>query len=154
MTIEERVTALEDQAEIIKLKSRYGYFADTRDFKSFSELFTEDATLDIGPLGKHEGRAKIREYMETTNTTMPWFAHMMHNPLIEIKGNEATGEWYFMVPCDMKGMSWGEGAGWLQGKYTERYVKTEEGWKIAYCKADFNIISSHAKGWYEEKLQF
>ncbi|MBM4432411.1 MAG: nuclear transport factor 2 family protein [Chloroflexi bacterium] len=154
MTIEERVKALEDQAEIVKLKSRYCYFADKRDFKSFCELFTEDATLELGPLGMHKGRAKIREYMETTNTTMPWFAHMVHNPLIDVKGGEATGEWYFMVPCDLKGMAWGAGAGWLQGKYTERYVKIAEGWKIAYCKADFNIVSSHAKGWYEQKLQF
>jgi len=155
MTIEERVTALEDKAAIIELKSRYCYFADTRDWKSFSELFIEDAKLDLDPMGVDEGREKIREHMETAvNATQPWFAHMVHNPLIEVKGNEATGEWYFMVPCDFKDMSWGEGAGWQQGKYTERYVKTAEGWKFAYCKVDFNIVSSHAKGWYEQKIQF
>jgi hypothetical protein len=154
MSIEERVAALEDQAEIIKLKSRYCYFADARDWKSFSELFTEDAKMDLGPMGVHEGRAKIRQHMETTvDATMPWFNHMVHNPIIEIKGNEATGEWYFNVPCDLKGFSWGEGAGWLQGKYTERYVKTVEGWKITYCRADFAVVASHVKGWYEKKLQ-
>ena len=154
MTIEERVAALADKAAIIEFKSRYCYLADKRDWESWCDLFTEDATLEIGALGRFEGRAKIREHMETTtNATQPWFAHMVHNPIIEVKGNEASGEWYFEVPCDFKGMSWGEGAGWMQGKYTERYVKTAGGWKIAYLQADFNIISSHAKGWYEQKIQ-
>ena len=59
-----------------------------------ADLFPEDGMIDCGPFGKAKGRDEIRKFFveKIANSFSP-FMHMVHNPLIEIRDDEASGTW-------------------------------------------------------------
>ena len=63
--LEARITRLEDLNAIERLQRTYGYFVDKGQWTRLSELFTDDATLEIGGKGLFLGRARVLEYMQT-----------------------------------------------------------------------------------------
>jgi hypothetical protein len=63
--LDARITRLEDMNAIERLQRTYGYFVDKGQWTQLSELFTEDATLEIGGKGMFLGRHRVLEYMQT-----------------------------------------------------------------------------------------
>ena len=63
--LEERITHLEDMNQIERLQRTYGYFVDKGQWTQLSELFTSDATLEIGGKGIFLGKPRVLEYMQT-----------------------------------------------------------------------------------------
>jgi SnoaL-like domain len=91
-----------DWIEIFQLKSKYSWYYDTPDLEKLLSLFTEDAVLDMGPYGKHEGLGQVRElFIENISSPGNGFPtlHATTNPLIEINGDEATGQFTFSTLC-------------------------------------------------------
>jgi hypothetical protein len=54
--LDARITRLEDLNAIERLQKAYGYFVDESQWTRLSELFSEDATLEIGGKGLFLGR--------------------------------------------------------------------------------------------------
>jgi len=50
-SVEERLRRLEDLDEIRRVFIDYGHQLDRHDFESYTDLFTEDAELLLGPIG-------------------------------------------------------------------------------------------------------
>ncbi len=63
--LDARITRLEDLNQIERLQRTYGYFVDKSQWKQLSELFTDDATLEIGGKGIFTGKPRVLEYMQT-----------------------------------------------------------------------------------------
>ena len=63
--LDKRITRLEDLNAIERLQRTYGYFVDKSQWTPLSELFSEDATLEIGGKGLFLGRKRVLEYMQT-----------------------------------------------------------------------------------------
>ena len=63
--LEKRITRLEDMNAIERLQRTYGYFVDKSQWTPLSELFTSDATLEIGGKGLFLGQKRVLEYMQT-----------------------------------------------------------------------------------------
>ena len=63
--LDARITRLEDLNQIERVQRTYGYFVDKGQWTLLSELFTEDATLEIGGKGVFVGRHRVLEYMQT-----------------------------------------------------------------------------------------
>lgn len=148
LKVEDRLKVLEEIEAVKKLKARYCYLADARDWDGFLDLFTEDFVADFGPLGKYDGKKAFGKFMkETVAEQFSYFSHMVHNPIIEvIEPEKATGTWYFHVPSTLGGE-----ATWLQGRYDEEYVKQAGKWKINKCTATFEFITPYDKGWVKQK---
>jgi len=91
--IEQRLQRLEDLEEIRQVFIDYGHHLDQHDFESYADLFTEDAELLLGPIGKVQGRAAIREHMQGV---LPGDGggsfHLITNPRISLDGDEARTE--------------------------------------------------------------
>ena len=51
MSLESRVSALEDRIEIVELKHRYGFCIDRGRWDEFETLFTEDCRLEYSREG-------------------------------------------------------------------------------------------------------
>ncbi|WP_254525911.1 nuclear transport factor 2 family protein [Natrinema caseinilyticum] len=146
MSIDERLTRLEHRESITELRAAYCYRIDSRDWDGFADLFTEDAHLDFGPTGTYDGRVAVRDFAENVvGAEHPFLAHMVHNPLIEIDGETATGTWYFEVPCTFRDGS----AGWIQGIYHDEYRLVDDEWLFAEIVADFNYFAEYDEGWAE-----
>src|SRR5205085_1693138 len=62
--LDKRITRLEDLNQIERLQRTYGYFVDKGQWTQLSELFTGDATLEIGGKGLFLGKPRVLEYMQ------------------------------------------------------------------------------------------
>ncbi len=132
-----RVAALEDLEALRNLKSRYAMGADKclstpsrAHAEELVELFTDDAVGDYGFFGRFEGRAQLVHAFENVLTAATrWSLHYMANPVLEVDGSHAKGSWYFLVYAVAKDAPPGPPQNFF-GRYEDRYVKTEEGWKI------------------------
>ena len=127
-SVETRLQRFEDKEEIQKLLLDYGRFLDSRDFKSYSNLFAKDGEW-VGGFGSVSGPANIQAFMEKNMGTAPNRAnnyHLLSNFVITVQGNTATAwsRWAFVVP----GQS---GATIAQaGRYDDTLVREDGRWRF------------------------
>ena len=143
MTLEERIQRLEDIQEIKTLKHRYSDFCD-RDYDpvGISELFTEDGVWDGGAFGRHEGRQAIHDGFAAASDQVEFAIHHATNPIIEVNGDSATGQWFLwqpMVTADGQAM-------WMGARYNEIYVRVEGKWMFKELVLDIRMMSPYEHG--------
>ena len=147
-TLAARVQVLEDVEEIRRLKANYCKFSDrgfegsetARFDRLADEVFSEDGVWDTGPGGVFTGRDQIAEsFVEGFDIGV----HMAINPLIDVDGDEANGEWHGLVPLRSLDVE----AIWCCGKYYEKYRRTSAGWRISYSKFAAAFFAPHLDGW-------
>ncbi len=77
------------------LACRYAAAIDQCDMDRLGEVFTEDAELSLPYLQQqHSGRAKIVEVISQVGTFFDRTFHAVHNQLLDVQGNVASGETY------------------------------------------------------------
>ena len=73
---------------------------------------------------------------------------MVHNPIVEVDGDRATGKWYYEAPTTDAT----EGtAQWMMGTYLEEYIKKDGQWKFISIKTKWNYISPYDEGWAKNR---
>ncbi len=154
--LEARITVLEDIEAIRKLKATYCYLCDAglEDEKNLNELlshFSKDAKVDfgLGPASKFEGPDGLRTFLgDVVPGAVSFCIHMVHNPIIEVEGDRATGKWYYEAPTTDAT----EGtAQWMMGTYLEEYVKKDGQWKFISIKTKWSYISPYSEGWAKNR---
>ena len=138
---EERLRRLEDVEAIRQLKYRYCQACDDdHNPDKLGPLFTEDAVWEASSVGRAEGRAAIQQLLGDIGRsgTIRNSAHNALNPIIEVDGDSATGEWrlimlYTGIYPDQS-IHFSRIIGW----YKERYQRVEGQWYIAhlYCEVE------------------
>jgi uncharacterized protein (TIGR02246 family) len=130
-------SVLEDKDAIRELLANYCFHVDGGDFDKWAGLFTEDATFDVGPLGKVQGREAIRKFVGTRNTAgQPTpYKHCTINSVIRVNGNEAHAESYIFV------LNGGEHAitTSVAGRYEDLLVKQGDQWRFRARKVHLDI---------------
>jgi hypothetical protein len=120
-------TDLETTEAIKALKYRYVRCLDTKDWDGLTDCMTPDVTADYSGL-RFDNRDALVAYMRT-NLVSILTTHQVHHPEISVDGDDAAGRWYLydrvLAP---------EHDFYLEGAafYADRYVRTTDGWKIAY----------------------
>lgn len=131
-------TLLADEREIGRLIHNYAKGCDTRNGELFAAQFTEDAVLELAgrETAGRERLAKIPEMLKAYQLTY----HMVHNVLIDVQGDTATGEVYsashHLRPIEKSALS----DRVMYITYRDKYVRTAEGWKIARRLVDVQFI--------------
>ena len=146
-----RVQRLEDIEEIRQLKARYCAYCDAGyDADGIASLYTEDAVWDSGrTFGRAEGREGIRAHFQGASARLSIARHQVMNPIIEVDGDEATGEWLLFQPCtDTRDDS----AAWLAAGYRDRYRRVDGRWLIAATVIDVAFFAPYDKGWAEQRF--
>ncbi len=91
MSIEDRLRALEDRAEIHQLIAEYGRVLDDRDFEAVGALYTEDAVFDT-TAGRMIGRQGVIDYYRERVTPFGPTYHYPHSIELRISdARHATG---------------------------------------------------------------
>ena len=122
-----------DRLALRELVERYARIPDDRDYALVSELFTEDAEL-VGPGFTVSGRERIREAMRGIERYRATF-HAVHNQLVELDGDDATGETWCVAShlYEVDGvphkLDWGI-------RYRDRYRRERGCWRIARRELD------------------
>lgn len=155
MTLEElaaRIQRLEDIEEIKALKARYCYLCDAGlgDARVRDELlshFADDARVDfgLGAASVYEGKDGLKIFFGTVvPQAVSFCVHMVHNPIIEVHGDRATGIWYYEAPTTNAATNTAE---WMNGTYEEEYVRVAGRWKFASITTKWKYISPYDEGW-------
>ena len=144
---ERLVRRLADIEAIRQLKHRYCGLCDAGyDADPLAALFTEDAVWDGGPIGMHEGREAIRRFFQGSPNRVPWALHMVTNPIIEVDGDTATGQWYLWEPL-VYALPGGDQAWWMSARYDDRYRRTPDGWKFERVAITMKLLAPYDRGW-------
>lgn len=150
--LDARIKRLEDIEEIKKLKATYCYLCDAgldkpENRDELLSRFTDNATVDFG-LGegsRFEGPEGLKLFFGTVVPSAVSFCiHMVHNPIIEVSGDRATGRWYYEAPTTDTATG---KAQWMMGTYFEEYVRDNGEWKFQSIKTVWKYISPYDEGW-------
>ena len=137
------VRKLCDIEELKANKAKYGLLvdglvpdADEDKIDRLVDLFTEDATFDFGGrFGVFGGVEQIRKfYGETLPSQRSWIWHSFHNPLIEVTGDRATGNWTISAMAVSKGQE-SMPPQIITGRYEDEYIRIDGCWR--QCRLKF-----------------
>jgi ketosteroid isomerase-like protein len=155
-SLEERIRVLEDIEAIKQLKARYCAACDDNyNADAIAALFTDDAIWDGGGLGVAKGGDEIRKFFRGAPRIFPFAIHHVMNPIIEVEGDSARGQWYLFQPATRLQRSGEQGepqAVWLAARYDDQYVRTESGWKIKHLKVTAHFLTPYDEGWAKRRF--
>ncbi len=143
--LNERIERLEGMNQIERLQRTYGYFVDKAQWSQLAELFTEDATLEIGGKGLFVGKDRVLAYMQESfgkDGIRPGVLinHMQFQPIPDISADGNTG-WLRQRAYVMANGGWG------LPLYENEYEKGEDGiWRISRLTGPFTMYTNW-EGW-------
>jgi hypothetical protein len=149
-SLEDRIRVIEDREEISRLRVKYTLFNDGgfngigthHDIDALMEMFAPDAIWDGRPFNRRaEGRDDIRQLMIDFQAT-PFVIHNVMNPLIEVNGDTATGNWHAIIVATNENQPL-----WVFGNYEEDYVRLDGRWKFQNVRFVTAVMAPHQEGW-------
>ncbi len=147
--LDARITRLEDMNQIERLQRTYGYFVDKSQWTPLADLFTDDATLEIGGKGIFLGKPRVLEYMQTAfgpdGAKEGVLANHMQFQSIPDIAADGTHGWIRSRAYVMSGGGWG------LPLYENEYRKENGVWKISRLTGPFTMYSSW-DGWGKNAL--
>jgi hypothetical protein len=124
MNVEDKVQELADLEAIRDLVRRYAHYVWQRDASGAVGLFAENGEMDTGDRPVIQGhKALLAAYDEMFASSE--FHPMVHNHVIELRGNRATGTCYLDLRAVVDGKDM---IG--NGYYQDRYVRVGGEWKF------------------------
>ena len=137
---------LRDIEALKTLKARYCHLVDAGRWDELAELWTEDASCDYGFFGRYAGRDAIMNefFRELVASASSFNAHMVHNPLIEVRGDSASGTWYLTAQTTIQPANQ---AVWVMGIYRDEFQRIDGSWKISSLEFEFRYYTPYEDGW-------
>ncbi len=145
-----RITRLQDLTDVEIVQNAYGYYVDKAQWRSLSELFDENATLEIGGKGIFTGRARVFEYMNVGLGPIGprdglLIDHQQFQCLPTILPDGVTAK----ARCIAWVMSSG---GWGHCYYENEYIKKDGVWRLKTLHGPFNMYSGYKVGWVDNVI--
>jgi SnoaL-like protein len=148
-----RAGRIEDYNALRNLQQIYGYYVDKALWDQVLDLFSEQATLEVGQNGVYVGKPAIRRYLlSLTGGHNGLLKGQLNNhitlaPVITLgeDGRSANARWRLLVQDGM----WGDASGgnWGAGVYENQYVKENDVWKIAKLQLFVRFYAPYKEGW-------
>jgi len=117
-----------DEAEIVRVLTRYATGIDRCDWQVFRSCWTDEVDLDYGDVGHFTDPDALTQLFSKLHDPMGPTYHRLTNFVVDVDGDTATARTYvhavlMLTPDD--------GANWVDavGHYDE-LVRTDEGWRI------------------------
>jgi hypothetical protein len=132
--LEARIRRLEDRAEIIELTARYCRYVTEASKERIVALYTSDGVFDRSNAGGTVAKGHT-ELLKTYGNSGPnAFLPVIHNHVIELDGDEATGTCVVESPVRA-----GKPAGFVS-RYEDRYRRVNGKWLFAERKV-FTVMN-------------
>lgn len=120
---------LVDQQEITDVLHRYGYALDGRDWALLRTCFLPDVVGDYGA-GPLHGYDAVEQLCRVTLEPLSVSQHLIGNVTVTVDGDAAGASCYLHAQHVRPGLPGGEQFVFA-GRYTDRLVRTRDGWRIA-----------------------
>ena len=148
--IERRLGCIEAERAIEQLMHRYVHAIDViKDAEVTAGFFAPDAVWEgRGNLTEFraDGLDEIREMFRGNPSMLPFTAHFLTNPVVNISpdGAEARGRWHALEAATLFD---GETAVWLIAHYDNDFVRQHGEWRIARLRFEDRVICPYEEGW-------
>jgi len=144
-SIEAGLRELTDREAIRDLARRYAHHVWRKEVPEAIGLFTDDGEMDTGDAPVIRGReALIASYERMLGDAE--FHPFVHNHVIDVRGDTATGTCYLDLRASQAGRSM-IGAGY----YDDRYVRVDGTWKFRSRKLTLCYLVPLREGWAESR---
>jgi SnoaL-like domain len=148
--LQAQAASLRDIEDIKRLQRAYGYYIDVGQWDQVANLFSANATLEIGLDGVYRGRQRVRQYFLAVGGGHLGLApgqvnqYLQLMPVINLApdGMHAQGTWRAVILAGAPG----KGAWWGEGPYENEYVKEGGVWKISALHWYQTLMSPYADG--------
>lgn len=149
--IDAQASRIDDYNQIRNLQRIYGFYFDEALWDQVVDLFSADATLEVGQHGVHVGRDSIRRYFLGLTGGRTGLRHGELTiqgqlaPVITLAadGRSAQARWRVLIQDAIHGTS----ANWGSGVYENRYVKEDGAWKISRLHLFMRFYVPYDQGW-------
>ncbi len=147
-SLADRVARLEAIEAIKQLKATYCLHCDDNyDPDAIAALFVEDAVWDGGrKRGRLVGRAAIRDFFAGVSGKIVFAAHLLINPIIEVRGDTATGRWRMLMP-HMTRENDREETRWQLVAYHDEFVRRDGRWLFRSLKVELVMLDVASQRW-------
>ena len=140
--LETIVKELADKEAIRDLARRYAHLVWQQRTRELAELFAEDGWMDTSLEDPIRGRTALAEAFERLVGGDADFQPFVHNHVIDLAGDRATGTVYVDLRSTQDGRSM-IGSGY----YEDEYVRTAEGWKLHSRRLTLRFLVPLDQGW-------
>ena len=145
-----RITRLHDLTQVEIVQHAYGYYVDKAQWRSLSDLFDDNATLEIGGKGVFTGKKRVFEYMTVGLGPIGphdglLIDHQQFQCLPTIHDDGVTAE----ARCIAFVMSSG---GWGHVYYEDDYIKKDGVWRLSKLHGPFNMYAGYKQGWVDNVI--
>ncbi len=145
----ERLLQMLDHFEITRVLSEYCHGCDRMDEALMATVYARESWDDHGP-NKCPGPEFAQRTMKTMQTTDS-VSHLQGQSLININGDEAGAETYFLAVVAARG---GDGRALIKqlgGRYIDALVREDGRWRIKkrVCVRDWSITLPRDADWLE-----
>jgi ketosteroid isomerase-like protein len=139
--LEALVRELSDREAIRELAHRYAHCVWQKEIAAAVDLFADDGEMDTGDRPVIRGRkALLESYRQMLGAAD--FHPFVHNHLISVRGDEATGTCYLDLRATIDGESM-IGSGY----YQDEYVRVEGKWKFRRRELTMCHLVPLREGW-------
>lgn len=150
-SIDAQADRIDDYNQIRNLQRSFGFYYDEALWDQVVDLFSADATLEVGQHGVHVGRDSIRRYFLGLTGGRQGLRQgelsiqSQLSPVITVApdGLSAQGRWRVMI----QDATYGKEANWGSGVYENRYVKEDGVWKISRLHLFMRFHAPYEGGW-------
>ena len=144
--LEDKVQELTDREAIRELRCYYHEYINTGKLSDILGLFIEDGEFDFSHLGKGKGRAAQKKFFEGLGDYLSSVKQFIHNQIIEVHGDTATGFSYLEAKPVYKGESF-----LVAGRYDDEYIRQNGQWKFKKMKFTPYFMVPLKEGWAQEQ---
>ena len=144
--LETMVRELRDRELIKELTHCYAHCVRQHDVEGVVKLFAEEGAVEMGSTVVQGGPA-LRQFYTETLPKLGTPYDFLHNHVIELHGNRATG----VCSVEIKGVQ-GEKSVIGAGHYEDEYTRVGEAWKFQRRKVTLYYFVGHEEGWAGEKV--
>lgn len=145
----EHAQRADDYIAIANLQAAYGYYVDKALWDQAADLFSRDATIELGGRGVFVGNDRVRQYLSALPGLAEGtvFLHFQMQPVITIAedGKTANGRWRATAQIGQIGKRSQLG----EGIYENAYVKEDGVWKISKMHYYQNYLVNFKDAWFK-----
>lgn len=147
--LERTVQRLADIEDLRLLRLRYHDAINENRAGDIAALFTSDGEVDFGYLGRTRGQEKVAKFFGNVGNLLDSVTQFVHNHVIEVEGDNATGSSYLEAKSVSKGTAYR-----VVGRYLDTYRRTPEGWRFAQMNFAPQFTLPFEESWAsQDKLQ-
>ena len=145
-----RLDVLESKEAITGLMVSYMAATDAEHDKGakVARLFTEDGRWQsVGPHGNPDwaavGRPALVTKFDRNVDRMPFSAHFVTNPAVQLDGDTARGQFMYFQACTYRG----DQPLWIAGSYDNDFRRVDGQWLISHMRVHNFFTTPFDKGW-------